>query len=196
MSAMRDEDDTLEDLSWLDQSGVGATEAAARSGFASAEAMEKWLHRHGHYPLWLRLKSRDPAGTHNPSDRKARRGLAVTAQLETDTIDTLLNEAAKSCRAATRRKAERARDLIGDLRDTLGRERADDEARKKAREEVEKLQRQLAEAKAVLRDGATVSDAAAIRAWAAENGVECPARGRISASVREAYEAAERGDSR
>lgn len=42
------------------------------------------------------------------------------------------------------------------------------------------------------RKGASKSDAKAVRAWAAENDVDVPPRGRIPASVREQYEAATR----
>jgi hypothetical protein len=39
-----------------------------------------------------------------------------------------------------------------------------------------------------------VSDAAVIRAWAAEAGLECPPRGRVPAIIVEAYEAAQLAD--
>ena len=48
---------------------------------------------------------------------------------------------------------------------------------------------------AAARSSATREDTAAIRAWAGANGFEVSARGRIAASVREAYENRERASS-
>jgi hypothetical protein len=93
-----------------------------------------------------------------------------------DRLRTLIREDAK--KHAARRKAER--------------EKAE------ARAEVERLKAQLAEAQAKLRGGSapgkkttTPTDgptAADVRAWATNNGVDCPAVGRVPATVRAAYD--------
>ncbi|WP_210651320.1 histone-like nucleoid-structuring protein Lsr2 [Nocardioides sp. SYSU D00065] len=95
-----------------------------------------------------------------------------------DRLRTLLREDEK--KHAARRKAERERAA--------------------ARAEVERLERQLAEAKAKLRGDkkpaarstptADGPPAATVRAWAAANDVECPSVGRVPAVVRAAYDEA------
>lgn len=189
---------TLEDLEFLDASGTGATQAAERAGFASAHALEKWLERRGRYDLWLSLKHRDPEGTHvSGSDRKKRRLMSVQPDLTDDTFTRLLANGEASTRARTRSKAKRARDLLHDLRVILNAEAQEDEQRTQAAAEVERLTRELAEAKARLRGGSPTTldvdasvTAADLRRWAADNGVECPAMGRVPQQVRAAYEAA------
>lgn len=184
----------IEDLEFLDSTGVGATEAAERSGFPSAEAMEKWLERHDRYDLWLRMKRRDPEGEHcRPAHKRERRRPAV-AQTDTDTLANLLDNGDASTRARTRKKAERARALLHELRVILNAEAEEDERVTQAAAEVERLTRELAEAKARMRGTTTLTvgssiSAAELRAWARENGVECPPMGRVPAAVREAYEA-------
>lgn len=188
--------DVIEDLEFLNSTAVGATQAAERTGFPSAEAMEKWLERHGRYDLWLAMKRRDPEGEHwRPAHKRERRRLAVATD-PTETYANLLSNGLASTRARTRKKAERARDLLHDLRVILNAEAEEDERVAQASAEVERLTRELAEARARLRGSATISvsgsvTAAELRAWARENGVECPPMGRVPAAVREAYEAAE-----
>lgn len=189
MAVAKDKDSIIEDLEFMDEARVGAAEAAERAGFASAEAMEKWLERHDAYDLWLSFKARDPRGLHG---EKARR-----EQPKDNGIAALMSAAQESTRAATRRKADRVSDLIADLRQIVAAEKAEDERRKEAAAEVERLSRELAKAKARLRGGKSTTltiassvSAADIRKWAAENGVECPPMGRIPGTVREQYEAA------
>lgn len=79
----RDYATTMEDLAFLDDAGTGATEAARRADFSTAEAMEKWLARHGHRDLWQRMKRRDPAGTHTAVNRRK------AAEAETTRVCTL-----------------------------------------------------------------------------------------------------------
>lgn len=67
----RDDDATLEDLTFLDQHGAGAYEAARRCGFPSVAALEKWAARHGHNDLWRSLRTRDPRGLR---EQKRNRG--------------------------------------------------------------------------------------------------------------------------
>lgn len=188
----------LEDIQFLDGNGVGAVDAASRTGFPNAHAMEKWLERGGHHDLWLSLNRRDPAGTHlSGSDRKERRLMAAPEPTKTvDSIANLIANGTASTRGRTRKKAERAQALIDELRDILNAECAEDERREKARKEIERLERALAEAKATLRGPTSIAvdqsvTAAELREWAKVNGVDCPTVGRIPASVREAYEAAE-----
>ena len=80
--------------------------------------------------------------------------------------------------------------------------RAAEKAKAEARAEVERLERQLAEAKAKLRGPARAAAVAVvapnqagasakeIRAWAASAGVDCPATGRVPGAVVDAYLAA------
>lgn len=146
--------DVIEDLEFLDSTGVGATEAARRTDFPSAHAMEKWLERHGRVDLWLSLKRRDPADTHlSGSERKQARLMPVPNSI--DTIAAVLAEADKSTRARTRNRADKVRALVEELRSTLAAEREADRQREAARKEVERLERQLADAKARLRGGST-----------------------------------------
>lgn len=56
--------DTLEDLRLLDESHVGANEAAERLGFPTANALERWLYRKGQGEMWRRLKARDAPAAH------------------------------------------------------------------------------------------------------------------------------------
>lgn len=55
---------------------------------------------------------------------------------------------------------------------------------------VEAARKTRGNSRAKRASAAGASDARAIRAWAAENNVEVPARGRVPAAVIEAYEAA------
>jgi hypothetical protein len=190
--------DIIEDLEFLDDANVGAVEAARRTDFPTPHALEKWLERQGRSDLWLSLKRRDPEGTHlSGSDRaKAREQATVTTINPTD---VLLAEAAKHGKASIRRKGERIAEMLTELSETLRAEREDAERRSAALKEVNRLERQLAEARAKLK-GRTILDvdssvsAAELRAWASRNGYECPARGRVPSAVREAYEAAQESE--
>lgn len=190
--------DVIEDLEFLDSTGIGATTSAERTGFPTAEAMEKWLERNDRYDLWLSLKHRDPEGEHYrpTSKREKRRLMSVPDSI--DTIANLLTNGQQSSRARTRRKAERLRELVSDLRVVLNNEAQEDEQRTQAAAEVKRLTRELADAKARLRGGSPTTldvdgsvTAADLRAWARENGVECPAMGRVPTAVREAYDEAQ-----
>lgn len=186
MTTRRSAPEVIEDLEDLDGFGAGAFEAARRAGFPSAHALEKWLERNDAYPLWLRLKHRDPEGAH---ERK-RKDQNVTS---IDPIIALLDRADESPKKARGRKADRIRDLIKTLRADLDSDDKRREAEREARTEVERLEAELAEAKARLRGGPppaaqSAGDAATIRAWARENDVACPTKGRVPAAVREAYE--------
>ena len=193
MTAKRDVASTIEDLEFLDESGVGAIEAAQRSGFASANAMSLWLREHDANDLWQSLRARDPSG----ADPRKPTPATVTSMAR-DSIASILDAASKSKAARTRTRAEKARALIDELRVTVAQEREDEQRAAEARKEIERLERELAAAKAKLRGtggkasidvGSSVS-AAELRAWAKANGVECPPMGRVPAAVREAWEAA------
>lgn len=127
-------------------------------------------------------------------------------------VETLLNAARKSGKARTRRLGVKIHELVAELRGLVNSEAAEREEAEKAaaekaklRAEVEALERQLAAKKALLngkparapkpKSAATGPIAEAspkeIRAWAAANGVECPAMGRVPAAVVTAFEAAQ-----
>lgn len=181
----------IEDLEYMDEHGVNATEAAARTGFPSPSAMEKWLHRHDAYDLWTSMKRREPAGTHNNSKTPPR---VVAAA---DGTAVLLAEAKQSTRKRTRSKAERIDTLLGELRQALTAEQAEDRAAAEARAEIERLERELSEARAKLRGVAApvrTDRASDIRAWAAQHDLECSSTGRIPADIRKAYESAREAD--
>jgi hypothetical protein len=189
--------DVIEDLEFLNESLTGARVAAERTGFPTAEALEKWLERHGRADLWQSLKKRDPEGEHHrtPAKRAERRLMSVPTE---DTIANLLTNGAQSTRARTRKKADRLRALVTDLRVILNSEAQEDEQRTQAQAEVERLTRELAEARTRLRGGSPTTldvdpsvTAADLRQWARENDVECPAMGRVPQEVRAAYEAAQ-----
>lgn len=143
-----------------------------------------------------------------PAERPPLSDAAAAALgVKTDTrVETLLNAASKSSKARTRRLGVRIHELVAELRGLVNTETAEREAAAKAEEEkaklraeVEELEQQLSAKKALLgKPSSRASKPAAvagtppkeIRAWAAENGVECPAFGRIPGSVVEAYAAA------
>lgn len=188
----RDPADVIEDLEFLDSTGVGANDAAKRTDFPNAHAMEKWLERHDRRDLWLRFKHRDPEGAH-PSGSDRSKVASVTS---IDPIAAVLDAAAKSKSARTRNRAEKVRGLVEALRSDVAMEREDDKRRELARREVERLERELAEARARLKGGSARSasinvgpsiPAADLPAWAKRNGIECPPMGRVPAAVREAY---------
>lgn len=186
--------DVIEDLDFLDSTGVGAVEAARRLEFPTPSSLEAWLRNHHRSDLWTSLKRRDPAGTHlSGSDRKRRNEVDLARKPEP--LLQLLDEADASDRASHRRKADRIRALLSELRADLEADRERQEQAREARAEVERLSRELAEAKARLRGGPapkpSIGDARTIREWAAEHGVEVPATGRVPKSVREAYESAQ-----
>jgi hypothetical protein len=60
MAAPFNTDAVLEDLTWLADHGVGATEAARRTGFASKESLDTWMRRHTAVELLNRLTRQDP----------------------------------------------------------------------------------------------------------------------------------------
>lgn len=97
---------------------------------------------------------------------------------------------------------DRLRTLMREDEEKHAARRAAAAEKAEARAEVERLQQQLAEARAKLRgntgpavDGKTSTvgpSAADVRAWAAKNDVACPAVGRVPSAVREAYDDAHR----
>lgn len=133
---------------------------------------------------------------------------APAALTRPDEIRVLLNTAKGHESKRIQNAANKVLDDLDKLR-TLIREDQEKHAARRAaaaekaaaRAEVERLEAQLAEAKAKLRGGTgpksktttTISDgpsAAEVRAWAAKNDVECPAVGRVPAAVRAAYDEA------
>jgi hypothetical protein len=145
--------------------------------------------------------------------RKAADTLAVASPsqgriADPEPVEQLLRKGEKSTKQRTRKAAARARVLLAELNQAVQAEDRDAKARKAAEQErawlqaeVDKLEKQLAEKKTALKTTASrgkpatapkhsTSDSQAIRAWAAEAGIDCPARGRIPGRVRELYEAA------
>lgn len=191
--------DTVEDLTFLDDTGVCAIEAAQRLHFATAHSLYAWLREHDEADLWKRLHSRDPIG----ADIKARPTTKETPMTDDDSrpdsLQQLLDEGRASTRKRITRKAERAAALLDELRRELDDDRSRSETERAARAEVEKLERKLAEARAKLRPTRSASDsdgapASTIRAWARDTGIECPPVGVIPRAVRDAYDAAHRTD--
>lgn len=87
------------------------------------------------------------------------------------------------------------RTLAGKAKETLDKLAAaidEHDSKAAALEKVQRLAAELEEARAALRPGsAPKGDSAAIRAWARENGVDCPSRGTVPMSVREQYDEAQ-----
>lgn len=159
-------------------------------------------------------RARDLVADHGYPDPAAMRTAAAilnskppalsTVTAEPDAVEQLLRKAEKSTKQRTRKMAEKARILLAELNQAVTAEEREAKARKAAEEErawlqaeVDKLEKQLAEKKAALRGKPTTtapkpstSDNQTIRAWAAAAGIDCPARGRIPANVREQYDAA------
>lgn len=125
-------------------------------------------------------------------------------------IETLLNAASKSGKARTRRLGVRIHELVAELRGLVNSESAEREAAAKADAEkaallaeVKTLEDQLAAKKDALRIQQSAKRVAAIdavgkapstrngriRAWAAGQGIECTAFGRVPAAVIAAYDA-------
>lgn len=122
-----------------------------------------------------------------------------------DRTEALLTKAEKSDKARTRRLATKVREQLAELLGLVNSEEAERQAtaaaaaeKARLRDEVEKLEAELAQKRAALKKSggaapATSSpavDSKAVRAWAAENGVECKPFGRVSPEVVAAYEAA------
>lgn len=59
--AARDETAVIEDATFLADTGTSLTEAAARLGFPTDEALAKWLRLHGQRALANRLQAHNPA---------------------------------------------------------------------------------------------------------------------------------------
>ena len=110
--------------------------------------------------------------------------------------EQLITSGEKSAKARTRRLAAKVREDLKELRELVIAERKEAEAAKvKAEEtarlkaEVADLERQLAAKKAALRPAGAkpkakrTEDAKQIRAWAAEQGIDCPALGRLPVDV-------------
>lgn len=69
MTAPRHDDHTavLEDLTFLADHGVGADEAAHRTGFSSAKSLDKYLRRLGRGDLAVRLAHQNPTALRRAS---------------------------------------------------------------------------------------------------------------------------------
>lgn len=106
-----------------------------------------------------------------------------------DTLVALLDRAKRNPSKRIQNAAKRAEDAVQSVRDLM----AEDAGKAEARERVARLERELRDAKAALRKPTSARpavDAKAVRAWAKDNGVDCPAVGRVPAPVVEAFHAA------
>jgi predicted trehalose synthase len=114
---------------------------------------------------------------------------AVEMRRQQDTIADLLTRAA----ATDVPRMVRAADKIQDLVDQLETDVAEHERGTELRAEAARLEARLAEIKSQISGkqtaaSATSVDTKAVRAWAASQGLECPARGRVPRSVMDAYQ--------
>lgn len=127
-------------------------------------------------------------------------------------VDELLADAAGLDDKAVRTVLDRVRPLLDQLRDRVGEVRARLEAEAQraadlaaAEQEIQELQAKLTEARARAKDlsgkrvktgrpaaAASGGESAAIRGWAARNGIDVSPRGRIPAAVVDQYNAANR----
>lgn len=104
-----------------------------------------------------------------------------------------VNELTRHRDTRIKKQAERTIVQVRRLIDALA--EYDDKAH--ARAEIERLEQQLREAKRKLRGtppsrrSDVAADPKTIRAWASDNGVDCPARGRVPQAVVDAYTAAQ-----
>jgi len=111
---------------------------------------------------------------------------------EAMTIDELLAAAEGHELQKIRLAGVRIRASIGQLRNDL----AADTARSQAQAEVKRLRAELAAAEAKLRGAVQPTSTAAnpeypaARAWARDNGIDCPAKGRVPRAVMDAWKAA------
>lgn len=127
------------------------------------------------------------------------------AEAQPSTNDGILAAAERSEKARTRRLATKVREQLAELRGLVNTEETERKAtaaaaaeKARLRGEVEKLEAELAEKRAALKKAGGVAaatqpsvvDSKAVRAWAAENGIECKPFGRVSPDVVAAYDAA------
>jgi hypothetical protein len=169
MTAARNVEKTIEDLEFLDESRVGAIEAAERLGFATANAMQVWLREHDALDLWKAMHARDPEGA-SINARPVESAPKPTPP--NATLVTLLDAADATGRKALANKAQRIRDLVAELRAAVEAETARVEVEREARADIERLQRELAEAKAKLRTGPAT--ATVTRITAPKGDFPCP----------------------
>lgn len=109
-----------------------------------------------------------------------------------DEVAVLLRRATRHDSRKVQTAAKRALAAVQKVRDLIAEDERLFAERRKAREEVERLQRELAAAKARLRGKPAEEtdrvDPKTVRAWAAEHGVECPRQGRVPKTVLEQYQ--------
>jgi hypothetical protein len=130
----------------------------------------------------------------------------VPAPEKPDEFRILINTAKNHDRARIQKLADKILEDLAKLRGLIDQEQEAFQARQReaqekaaAKAEVDRLERELKEAKAKLRpakktNGATSTpdsdepSAADVRAWATEKGIEVPSRGRLPQEIREAYD--------
>jgi hypothetical protein len=110
---------------------------------------------------------------------------ATAAPAPAEPIANLINRAIASGDAKLVKLCDKIQDLVDQLEEDV----KEYERGASLRAEADRLEQRLAEIRQELGGKATgaVQDTKAIRAWAEKRGIECPARGRIPASVLAAY---------
>lgn len=107
------------------------------------------------------------------------------------TLAVAVNELTRHKDPRVAKAASKCREQLVKLIDAV----SDYDEKAEARAEVERLEAELAEAKAKLRRPPSIGqpdvDSKKVRAWAAENGVDCPKVGRVPQHVVAAYETAQ-----
>lgn len=122
-----------------------------------------------------------------------------TAPRLADLVAAARTPAAKRLAVRAEQASDKAREAVANLRKQV----ILDEQADEAMAEVRRLEEQLKEARARARgvapiaaggrtpSGSPATESTAVRAWAAENGVDCPSRGVVPDRVRDAYLAAQ-----
>ncbi len=183
----------IEDLYWLVETDAHLVDACTRLQITDS-ALEKFCDRYGIYPLYQRLKHRaHHCNEQCPNVLPPIPPPPTTLEsIMTNDITELIERAQEHPLARIKSAARRADEAIEKLRDLI----AAEDAKAQALAEVERLERELAEAKARAR-GQTVKPAVArvdtkqIRVWAKRKGMDCPTRGRVPQRVIAAYDKAQ-----
>ncbi|MEV6297828.1 histone-like nucleoid-structuring protein Lsr2 [Actinoplanes sp. NPDC051861] len=187
---------------------VGPTEARILAMYAADLSADDIVQKTGAEPVAVsRVLTSVPGGGRAGAGRMVATWLIRTGRVDiataaaastTDGISAVVARAIASERPNLVSLADR----IADLADDLEKQLTEHEKTAELRAEADKLEARLAEIRAQIgtsRRGKTdpvttpfpAPDAKAVRAWAAEAGVDCPKLGRVPASVVQAYERAQ-----
>ena len=145
-----------------------------------------------------------PARPREASTPKPRRSdprpARTTARQVKPSANELIVAASRSPKARNRALGTKIAALLGDLSDRLAAEEAEqvakaaeDAANAQRRQRIEELEAELRDLRTKTRTTKTAptlgAPAATVREWAKEQGIECPAFGKVPARVRDAYDA-------